>query len=473
MTTINVIKRDSSIENFDISKISKQLKRACFNLEDVFPDEISFEVRNQLYNNVTTKEIDSVLTLSARAKIELEPNYSYVAGRLLLYQIYKEILGKIDLDNIDQIYKGNFKDYIIAMVNIKNFDKRMLNFDLDKLSQVILPERDYKFKYLGIQTLYDRYFIKVDNICRELPQWFWMWVSMGLCYNENNKEEWVIKFYNMLSEFKACFSTPTLFNSGLINNQLSSCYLSTLRDSADGIMGGLHSQALLSKHAGGLGVDFSNIRAAGSIIKSTGGKSSGVIPYLKIFNDILVSFDQGGKRLGAGNAYIEPWHKDIEDFINVRKSVGDERKRCHDTNISLWVPDLFMEYVEKDKDWYLFCPSECPDLHSSFGEVFNNIYTYYCGLAEAGLMTNYRKIKARDLMKNILKSQNESGYPFITFKDSCNYRYTDIHEGIINSSNLCTEFLRHTIPAIYNKGIKIKEGQIAVCIYLQLIYFHI
>lgn len=906
MKKLLVTKRNNAQENFDISKIDKQLSRAIEGLEYVNKEEILQDIVQQLYSGVTTKEIDSALTLSARSKIEFEPNYSYVAGRLLLFQIYKEVLGGVNLeyDRYFDKYIHTFRDHVKLMVKDGKYDKRMLEFDFDKLEEALKPERDYKFKYLGIQTISDRYLLRDNNTkkLRELPQWFWMRVAMGVCFKENNidKNEWAIKFYNMLSTFKACFSSPSLFNSGTNINQLSSCfspeslvitdsglkeignivigdkvlsqngvfnkviatkrknsdkkiytlkmhgtlnnvelfkvtedhlfscvkfeevncirqnikhpcipyqgklpkckklknnystecsrlcdnfetyikwtkvsdlkskdfievlypkvekplsysisnilddpkfivednkiyqlrmdekrvqlgiideltknktvksvnnninvdykfmlwlgyyfsegychqgdaivftfntkeldyindvvnltkeifdvescvninkdgstnvkihssiltkfilkivgtgfehkylskdfmelpkdilrgfiigcyrgdsctikgkmqlsfsnkflcyqvfqillklgylpvlakafmgvlakvqsytvtinyigsedivkeigkdlhkigeikvknsktncarffinnrafyaideikeieyqgdvvdievendpsfainllcahncYLSSISDSADGIMGCFHQQALLSKHAGGLGLDVCNIRGSGSLIKSNGGKASGPIPYIKILNDIIVAFDQSGLRKGVCNVYIEPWHINVQEFLNLKKTVGDERLRAHDVNTSLWIPDLFMDYVEKDKEWYLFCPGECPDLHSSYGETFKNLYEYYIELAKGRVLKNFKVIKAKTLMRDILRSIAETSHPFCTFKDSCNLRYTDKHQGTINSANLCVEYLRHSIPSEWNKGIKTKVGEIAVC----------
>ena len=297
----------------------------------------------------------------------------------------------------------------------------------------------------------------------ETPQAFWMRVAMGLCLNEENKTEAVLKLYDKMSAFKYCPSTPTLFNSGTVRSQLSSCYLSTVDDSIDGIFGTIHGQARLSKYAGGLGVDWTPVRSSGSYIKGTNGSSSGLVPWLKIFNDTLVAVNQGGKRKGAGCAYLEVWHLDIEDFLDLRKNTGDDRRRCHDMNTAVWISDDFMSAVINEEDWYLFDPSECPDLHETYAEEFTKTYNKYKEDADLGLIDSYRVTKAKDLWKKILTALYETGHPWITFKDPSNIRYSNKHAGVVHSSNLCTEILLHTKPTVYEEGQLVQRGETAVC----------
>ena len=337
------------------------------------------------------------------------------------------------------------------------------SFDLLSLSEAIVPDRDLNFKYLGLQIIHDRYLNHVDGRRMETPQAFWMRVSMGLALNEEDKNEKAIEFYNALSQFHICCSTPTLFNSGSTHSQLSSCYLNTFDDSIDGIFEGLWQEARKSKFAGGLGFDVSNFRAANSYVKGTNGKSSGLIPWLKIYNDTLIAVDQGGKRPGAGCAYLEPWHLDIEDFLDLKKNTGDERRRCHDMNTANWLPDLFIRTVIQDGDWYLFSPSDTRDLHESYGEKFDKKYKKYCKLADQGELENHKVVKAKDLWKKMLRVLFETGHPWMTFKDNANFRYSNSHEGIVHSSNLCTEIFLHTKPSRFDEGEKTEVGETAVC----------
>ena len=402
--------------------------------------------------------------MSARSKIEKEPNYSYVAARLLLGNIHKEVFGSsVDKDAFDHQYRLSFIKNIKLLAKEGRLSKKLLDFDLKKLSESLCIDRDFKFKYLGLQILYDRYLVHLEDRRLESPQSFWMRVAMGLAINEKDKEKKAVEFYEAISTFRVCPSTPTLFNSGSIRSQLSSCYLNTFDDSIDGIFEGAWQEARKSKFAGGLGFDVSNFRSSGSYIKGTNGTSSGLVPWLKIFNDLLVAVNQGGKRPGAGCAYLEPWHLDIEEFLELKKNTGDERRRCHDLNTANWVPNLFFDYVEQDKDWYLFSPSDTPDLHESFGQDFDKKYKKYCTQAEKGLISNFKKINAKDLWKKMLRSLYETGHPWITFKDNSNLRYSNSHQGVIHSSNLCTEIFLHTIPSKYDKGEKTEVGETAVC----------
>ncbi len=463
---IKVKKRNGKLEEFDVEKINKCVYRACAGIDgnNVSASEVILDAQLQLYDKITTKEIDEALILSARAKIEKEPNYSNVAAALAVNALYKEVFREsVDSDTFDLQYKKSFVQGVKKLVKNEILNEKLLEYDLKKLSDAIDPSRDEKFKYLGLQILIDRYFIRVNNKIIESPQAFWMRIAMGLALNEENKEERAIEFYNLFSNLLYTPSTPTLFNSGTTHSQLSSCYLNTFDDSIDGIFEGVWQEARKSKYAGGLGFDVTNFRASGAYIKGTNGISGGLVPWLKILNDTLVAVNQGGKRPGAGWAYLEPWHLDFEDFLNLRRNTGDERLRCHDMNTASWVPDLFMEKVKADEDWYMFCPSDCRELHEAYGEDFEESYNYYCQKAEEGELKNFRKVKAKELWKKMLKVLFETSHPWVTFKDPSNIRYSNQHQGTVHSSNLCTEILLHTKPSKYKDGEKIEIGETAVC----------
>jgi len=461
---LQVKKRNGRLQKIDINKINLCAQRACEGLEDVSASEVVIDANVQLYEKMTTKEIDQALILSARSKVEKEPNYSYVAAKLLLGNIHKEVFGSsVDKEAFEHQYRLAFIRNIKLLVKEDILDQKLLEFDLKELSESLVLNRDYKFKYLGLQTLYDRYLLRVDNRRLESPQTFWMRVAMGLALNEKNKEKKAIEFYEAMSTFKLCPSTPTLFNSGGVRSQLSSCYLNTFDDSIDGIFEGAWQEARKSKFAGGLGFDVSNFRSAGSFIKGTNGTSSGLVPWLKIFNDLLVAVNQGGKRPGAGCAYLEPWHLDVEEFLDLKKNTGDERRRCHDMNTANWIPDLFFRRVQANEDWYLFSPSDARDLHHFCGTDFDKAYKKYCKQADNGEIKNFKVVKAKSLWKKMLRSLFETGHPWITFKDNANFRYSNKHEGVINSSNLCTEIFLHTKPSLYKDGEKVEVGETAVC----------
>ena len=463
---IKVKKRNGKLEEFDVEKINKCVYRACAGIDgnNVSASEVILDAQLQLYDKITTKEIDEALILSARAKIEKEPNYSNVAAALAVNALYKEVFREsVDSDTFDLQYKKSFVQGVKKLVKNEILNEKLLEYDLKKLSDAIDPSRDEKFKYLGLQILIDRYFIRVNNKIIESPQAFWMRIAMGLALNEENKEERAIEFYNLFSNLLYTPSTPTLFNSGTTHSQLSSCYLNTFDDSIDGIFEGVWQEARKSKYAGGLGFDVTNFRASGAYSKGTTGISGGLVPWLKILNDTLVAVNQGGKRPGAGCAYLEPWHLDFEDFLNLRRNTGDERLRCHDMNTASWVPDLFMEKVKADEDWYMFCPSDCRELHEAYGEDFEESYNYYCQKAEEGELKNFRKVKAKELWKKMLKVLFETSHPWVTFKDPSNIRYSNQHQGTVHSSNLCTEILLHTKPSKYKDGEKIEIGETAVC----------
>ena len=460
---IKVKKRNGRLEDFNVEKINASAQRACEEIEDVSPSEIVLDAQLQLFDKITTKEIDQALILSAREKIEKEPNYSFAAAGLLLNNLYKEVFKEgVDSDTFRLQYRKSFIQNIKKLVKANRLDSKLLDFDLSKLSDAIKIRRDKNLKYLGAQILYDRYFIRLDDKVMEAPQSFYMRVAMGLALNEENKNERAIEFYDLISKQLYTPSTPTLFNSGTTHSQLSSCYLNTFDDSIDGIFDGAWQEARKSKYAGGLGLDVTPFRSTGSHIHGTNGISSGLVPWLKIYNDLLVAVNQGGKRPGAGCAYLEPWHLDYEDFLNLRRNTGDDRLRCHDMNTASWIPDEFMRRVQNEDVWYFFDPKDA-DLHDRFGEDFDRRYNELCDQAEEGLIKNYRVTPAKDLWKKMLKVLFETSHPWNTFKDPCNIRYTNQHKGAVRSSNLCTEITLHTKPSEYHKGEKTKIGETAVC----------
>jgi len=448
-----VTKRNGRQEPFDAEKINRCVTRACEGYNSVSVSEIIRDAEVQLVDGIKTSDIDVALIASARGKIYKEPEYSYVTAGLLLQQIYKEV-------------KMNFQGSIEWMVSRGLLDVRMLEYNLDYLEAQLDYSRDKKFKYLGLQTVYDRYLIKDRDTRKvlETPQAFFMRVAMGLALNEKKevRHEWVVKFYDILSTFRALSSTPTLFNSGSTNPQLSSCFLSTVDDSIDGIFDSLWQNARKSKYAGGLGFDITPLRGKGSYIKGTNGETSGCVSFLKLYNDMLVAVNQGGKRRGSGCAYMEPWHIDIFDFLSLRKNTGDDRVRTHDMNTALWIPDLFLQCVEEDVDWYLFSPNDCK-LHEVYGEEFTKEYSRMVRRANEGSVKHFKVVRAKDLWKEILKSLYETGHPWITFKDTSNKHYPLKNVGIIRSSNLCTEILEHSVPSKYKDGVKVEVGETAVC----------
>ena len=465
---INVKKRNNRLVPFEVEKINRSAERACENLENVSASEIVLDAKIKLYDKVKTSEIDKSLISSASSKIEKEPNYNYVAARLLLNTIYKEVFGEgVDSQAFELQYHKSFITNLKKLIKEGIVNPELAEFDLKKISESIDTKRDLNWKYLGIQTIYDRYLLHIDNRRMESPQGFFMRVAMGLALAEKeNREDWAIKFYNTLSSFDLMSSTPTLFNSGTVHPQLSSCYLNTFEDSIDGIFDGLWQEARKSKFAGGLGMDITPYRARGSYIKGTNGENQGPVYFWKLYGDMLVAVNQGGKRKGAGCAYLETWHADIEDFLELRKNVGDERMRSHDMNTSNWIPDLFLKQVEEDGDWYLFSPNETPELHEIYGESFESKYWEYVELGKKGELRVFKQTKAKDLWKKMLKALFETGHPWITFKDPSNIRYSNQHAGTVHSSNLCTEILLHTKPTKYKNGNlrEIEEyGETAVC----------
>jgi ribonucleoside-diphosphate reductase alpha chain len=447
---ISVTKKDGTKVPLDINRLASVVNHACEGLEDVSADSILTESIKNLYDGVSISDMKSALVMSARTKVEIEPNYSFVTARILLDELRSEALTFLGVaeesshPEMKENYPKAFKAYIDKGIELEMLDPNLKTFDLDKLGEAIDHDRDYQFTYLGLQTLYDRYFIHYQDTRFELPQIFFMRVAMGLSAEEENREDRAIEFYKLLSSFDYMSSTPTLFNSGTLRPQLSSCYLTTIPDDLDGIFGAMKDNALLSKWAGGLGNDWSPVRALGSYIKGTNGKSQGVVPFLKVANDTAVAVNQGGKRKGAMCAYLETWHLDVEEFLDLRKNTGDDRRRTHDMNTANWVPDLFMKRVELGANWTLFSPGEAPDLHDLTGLAFEKRYEEYEALAAEGKMDQHKTIPAKDLWRKMLTMLFETGHPWITFKDACNLRSPQQHIGVIHSSNLCTEITLNT-----------------------------
>ncbi len=444
-STMEVIDNGQRIP-LDLGKLRTQIENACAGLgADVTPDPILAETMRNLYDGVPMDEVHKASILAARTLIEKDPDYTYATSRLLLNTIIKEVLGQEVLpQNMGQHYADYFPQFIKKGVENDLLDHKLMQYDLAQLGAALKPERDLQFDYLGLQTLYDRYFLHVRKKRIELPQAFFMRVAMGLALNEINREARAIEFYEVLSSFDFMSSTPTLFNSGTQRSQLSSCYLTTVPDDLDGIYESIKENALLSKFAGGLGNDWTRVRALGSHIKGTNGESQGVVPFLKVVNDTAVAVNQGGKRKGAVCTYLESWHLDIEEFLELRKNTGDDRRRTHDMNTANWIPDLFMKRVMEKGEWTLFSPSDVPDLHDLFGAEFEKAYTAYEDKAARGEIQPHKKVQAIDLWRKMLSMLFETGHPWITFKDACNVRSPQQHAGVVHSSNLCTEITLNT-----------------------------
>jgi ribonucleoside-diphosphate reductase alpha chain len=430
------------------------VKAACEGFgEQVSPDAILKETVKNLYDGVPVDEIYKSMILASRALIEKDPAYSQVTARLLMHTIRKEILGEeVFQPDMAAHYADYFPKFIKRGIEADLLNEELGRFDLKKLGAALKAERDLQFTYLGLQTLYDRYFLHVEGDRIELPQAFFMRVAMGLALNEVEREARAIEFYEILSTFDFMSSTPTLFNSGTQRSQLSSCYLTTVSDDLDGIYEAIKENALLAKYAGGLGNDWTPVRALGAHIKGTNGKSQGVVPFLKVVNDTAVAVNQGGKRKGAVCAYLETWHLDVEEFLELRKNTGDDRRRTHDMNTANWIPDLFMKRVMQGGEWTLFSPSDVPDLHEKFGLAFEEAYTRYEEKAARGELKLFKKIPALQLWRKMLGMLFETGHPWITFKDACNVRSPQQHVGVVHSSNLCTEITLNT-----------NDSEIAVC----------
>ena len=444
-STIKVRHDDGSESVFEAWRIRRKIEAACRNLENVDPGRILDDALGSLYDGITPRQVQRATILAARSHIESDPAYGDAAARLLLGVIYREAWGNLPAEeNFDETYRQNFADYLRTGVEAGRLSAELLEFDLGRLSAALRPERDEDFTYLGLQTIYDRYLIETGDRRIECPQYFWIRVAMGLALGEDDREARAIEFYEMLSTFRVVSATPTLFNSGTQYPQLSSCYLSTVGDDLESIFKAVSDNAKLSKWAGGLGNDWTNIRATGSFISGTGGESQGVIPFLKIVNDTAVAVNQGGKRKGAACSYLETWHLDIEDFLELRKNTGDERRRTHDMNTANWVPDLFMKRVIEDGEWTLFSPNEVSDLHDLYGKAFEERYVEYERMADEGKMRQYKRVEANVLWRKMLSMLFETGHPWITFKDPSNVRSPQDHAGVVHSSNLCTEILLNT-----------------------------
>jgi ribonucleoside-diphosphate reductase alpha chain len=430
----------------DLDYLKSLMVNACAGLgKDVSPEPIVAETMRNLYDGVPMEEVYKASILASRTLIEKDPDYTYVTARLLMHTIAKEILGKeVPQSQMAEAYVNYFPQFIKKGVDNDLLDEKLLQFDLKQLAAALKPERDLQFDYLGLQTLYDRYFLHVRKTRIEMPQAFFMRVAMGLSLNEINREARAIEFYEILSSFDFMSSTPTLFNSGTLRSQLSSCYLTTVPDDLDGIYESIKENALLSKFAGGLGNDWTRVRAMGSHIKGTNGESQGVVPFLKVVNDTAVAVNQGGKRKGAVCTYLETWHLDIEEFLELRKNTGDDRRRTHDMNTANWIPDLFMRRVMEKGNWTLFSPSDVPDLHDLFGLAFEKAYVAYEQKAERGEIKPSKTVPATDLWRKMLSMLFETGHPWITFKDPCNVRSPQQHVGVVHSSNLCTEITLNT-----------------------------
>ena len=447
---IKVILDDGTESILDVARLNTIVKEACNGLEDVSPEEIIEEAKKNLYDGVTLSDVRSSLVMTSRTLVEKEPNYTFVTSRILLDNLRAEALTFLGISKeathaeMIKLYPEALETFINKGVENQIINPELQKMDIKKLGQAIKAERDQDFTYLGLQTLYDRYFIHKEDVRYELPQVFFMRVAMGLSINEENREERAIEFYNLLSSFDYMSSTPTLFNSGTIHSQLSSCYLTTVPDDLHGIYGAIQDNAMLSKWAGGLGNDWTPVRGLGSHIKGTNGKSQGVVPFLKVVNDTAVAVNQGGKRKGAVCSYLETWHVDIEEFLELRKNTGDDRRRTHDMNTANWVPDLFMKRVFEGKPWTLFTPSDTPDLHDLYGKEFEERYEHYEKLTEEGEIEFYKKVDATELWKKMLSILFETGHPWITFKDVCNLRSPQQHIGVVHSSNLCTEITLNT-----------------------------
>ncbi len=430
----------------NLNDVKSLIESACAGLgQDIKPDPIVAETMRNLYDGVPMDEVYKASILAARTLIEKDPDYTYATARLLLHTIFKEIIGReVAPADRAQTYADYFPGFIKKGVDNELLDEKLLQYDLKKLGAALKADRDNKFDYLGLQTLYDRYFLHVRKTRIELPQAFFMRVAMGLALNEIDREARAIEFYEVLSSFDFMSSTPTLFNSGTLRSQLSSCYLTTVPDDLDGIYESIKENALLSKFAGGLGNDWTRVRALGSHIKGTNGESQGVVPFLKVVNDTAVAVNQGGKRKGAVCTYLESWHLDIEEFLELRKNTGDDRRRTHDMNTANWIPDLFMRRVMEKGEWTLFSPSNVPDLHDLFGADFEKAYVAYEEKAKRGEIKPAKTVQATDMWRKMLSMLFETGHPWITFKDACNVRSPQQHAGVVHSSNLCTEITLNT-----------------------------
>ena len=457
--SLHITSSDGVRVPLDVARLYAVVTEACAGLTGVDAEGIVADTVRNLFDGIAERDVGPALALSARAAIEREPNYTYVAARLLLDVLRGEALtfiaGRPDAathNEMAQRYPDYFVAYLHRGADLGRLDPELLRFDVAALGRALKPERDLAFTYLGLQTLYDRYFLHHGGTRFELPQAFFMRVAMGLALREVDRDARAIEFYELLSSFDFMSSTPTLFNAGTLRPQLSSCYLTTVADDLDAIFGAIRDNALLSKFAGGLGNDWTRVRGMGAHIRGTNGKSQGVVPFLKVANDTAVAVNQGGKRKGAVCAYLETWHLDIEEFLELRKNTGDDRRRTPDMNTANWVPDLFMKRVAEGGAWTLLSPDEAPDLHDLVGRAFEQRYTEYEAKADRGELRAWKRVQAVDLWRKMLSMLFETGHPWITFKDACNVRYTNRHVGVVHSSNLCTEITLHT-----------SDEEIAVC----------
>jgi ribonucleoside-diphosphate reductase alpha chain len=456
---LHVRLRDGRTEPLDLARLSQDVVAACAGLDGVSPDSVMAEVRRNLYDGILLRELGLAQTMAARSLVEQEPNYAFVSARLLLNILREEALAFVmpgslssSQHNSKLDYREYFPEFVRRGIDLQMLDRELGSFDLERIAAALKPERDHNFQFLGLQTLYDRYFLHSGGVRYELPQAFFMRVAMGLALREIDRDARAIEFYELLSSFDFMCSTPTLFNAGTLRPQLSSCFLTTISDELDGIFKAIKDNALLSKYAGGLGNDWSGVRGLGAHIRGTNGQSQGVVPFLKVANDTAIAVNQGGKRKGAVCGYLETWHIDIEEFLDLRKNTGDDRRRTHDMNTANWVPDLFMERVEEDGNWTLFSPDETPDLHHLYGKAFAEKYVFYEARAQRGELKVTRVVRAVDLWRKMLTMLFETGHPWITFKDPCNLRSPQQHAGVVHSSNLCTEITLNT-----------SQREIAVC----------
>jgi ribonucleoside-diphosphate reductase alpha chain len=456
--TIRVTNADGTQTPLNLGRMEIIVGEACADLDDVDAQKIIDEALKNLYDGVPIDDVNTSLVITARTMVEKEPNYSYVTARLLLDNLRSEALSFLTIaesatqHDMAQLYAKALPMYIKKGIELELLAPNLAEYDMEKLGQALDASRDLQFNYLGLQTLYDRYFIHSNEVRIELPQIFFMRVAMGLAATEENREDRAIEFYRLLSSFDYMSSTPTLFNAGTLRPQLSSCYLTTVPDDLHGIYGAIQDNAMLSKWAGGLGNDWTPVRSLGAYIKGTNGKSQGIVPFLKVVNDTAVAVNQGGKRKGAVCAYLETWHMDVEEFVELRKNTGDDRRRTHDMNTANWVPDLFMKRVFDDKEWTLFSPNDVPDLHDLYGKAFEEQYTRYEQQCADGELKFFKKVRAQNLWRKMLGMLFETGHPWVTFKDPCNIRSPQQHTGVVHSSNLCTEITLNT-----------NKDEIAVC----------
>ncbi len=455
----NVKTEDGTLRPLDEGRLARVVEEACDGLAAVSAAPILAEARRNLYDGLSLDELSLAPILAARTLVEQEPNYAFVSARLLLDRLRREALtfvsGRPEQATQAEMtarYASYFPEFLRVGIEAELIDPELGRFDLARLGAALMPERDLNFQYLGLQTLYDRYFLHTRGKRFELPQVFFMRVAMGLSLREIDREARAIEFYDLLSSFDFMASTPTLFNSGTLRPQLSSCFLTTVADDLDGIFKAVKDNALLAKYSGGLGNDWTPVRGLGAHIKGTNGESQGVVPFLKVANDTAIAVNQGGKRKGAVCAYLETWHVDIEEFLDLRKNTGDDRRRTHDMNTANWVPDLFMQRVEADGEWTLFSPDEVPELHDLYGTAFKAAYEAYEAKAVSGGIKVFRKVRALDLWRKILTMLFETGHPWVTFKDPCNIRSPQGHVGVVHSSNLCTEITLNT-----------SKDEVAVC----------